>query len=348
MKRSAHVFLRFAAVTAALSSCAFAAAQGANDCAAAQRVKGYGTYAFSNVGSTTDGLADGLCNFFTNQQIFNDVWFTFTAPESFVVEVSTCAQTALDSKIAIYGGTDCASPVIACSDDNCSLQTKVSFTATAGDSYLIRLGAYGATNFGSGTVTINPIALLHDVTDKSTGIRYIAVTGSTWTASQAMAVALGGNLASINDQAEQDFVHSNFGNIGGVDRRLWIGFTDFGAEGAFYWSDGSAAKYSNWNPGEPNNSSGVEHYAEMLGSNGKWNDLNDAGASYVHVAVIELPGGGGGTPCPADLDLDGSVGAADLATMLAYWGTDLADVTGDGVTDAADISSLLSAWGACP
>jgi hypothetical protein len=47
-----------------------------------------------------------------------------------VVEVSSCAQTTLDSKIAIYGGADCSAPVIACSDDNCSLQTKVSFAAT--------------------------------------------------------------------------------------------------------------------------------------------------------------------------------------------------------------------------
>ena len=347
MKRSTSVFLRFAAVTAALSSCAFAAAQGANDCASAQSTKGYGTYPFSNVGSTTDGLADVLCTFFGNQQIFNDVWFTFTAPESTIVDVSTCAQSTLDTKIAIYGGTDCASPVIACSDDNCSLQTKVSFSATAGQSYLIRMGAYGATNFGSGTMTIGPIAFLHEATDKSTGIRYVSLIGTTWTSSEALAVSLGGHLASINDQAEQDFVLSNFGNIAGVDRRLWIGFTDFGSEGAFYWSDGSSAKYTNWNPGEPNNSGAVEHYAEMLGSNGKWNDLNDAGAGYVHVAVIELPGGGS-TPCPADLDLDGNVGAADLATMLAYWGTDLADVTGDGTVDAADITILLSAWGVCP
>jgi hypothetical protein len=320
--------------------------QATDDCASAPALKSYGTFPFDSNGATTDGAADVLCNFFSNQNIYNDVWYRFTAPETFIVEVSSCSQTALDSKIAIYGGGDCSAPVIACSDDNCSLQTRVSFGATAGQTYLIRIGAYAATGFGSGTVTIGALPLLGDLTDPSTGIRYVATTATTWTASQALAVALGGNLVSIRDQAEQDFVRSNFGNLGGVDRRIWIGFNDAAAEGSFAWSDGTPAKYTNWNPGEPNNSGGVEDYAELLGSNGRWNDLNDAGAGFPHIAVIELPGSAK-NPCPADLDGSGDVAAPDLGALLNSWGTPIADLNADGDTNAQDLAIMLSAWGQC-
>lgn len=53
-------------------------------------------------------------------------------------------------------------------------------------------------------------------------------------------------------------------------------------------------------------------------------------------------------PCPADLDGDENVGAADLAQMLGSWGMDTpADQNGDGVVNAADLALLLGAWGAC-
>jgi formylglycine-generating enzyme required for sulfatase activity/CxxC motif-containing protein (DUF1111 family)/subtilisin-like proprotein convertase family protein len=52
-----------------------------------------------------------------------------------------------------------------------------------------------------------------------------------------------------------------------------------------------------------------------------------------------------------DLDLDGTVGAADLALLLSVWGTPnppFADFDGDGIVAAADLSLLLSKWGASP
>jgi len=52
--------------------------------------------------------------------------------------------------------------------------------------------------------------------------------------------------------------------------------------------------------------------------------------------------------CPADLDDDGSVGAADLSLLLASWGAGgSADLDGDGSVGAADLSLLLAAWGLC-
>lgn len=50
----------------------------------------------------------------------------------------------------------------------------------------------------------------------------------------------------------------------------------------------------------------------------------------------------------ADLDRDGSVGAADITMLLGGWGTSSGDVTGDGLTNAADLTALLGAWFANP
>ena len=85
--------LSVAAALAASIVATPALAQGANGCASAQRVKGYGTFAFNTNGASTDGSSDALCNFFSVSQIYNDVWFSFTAPETFVVEVALCGGT---------------------------------------------------------------------------------------------------------------------------------------------------------------------------------------------------------------------------------------------------------------
>jgi hypothetical protein len=64
-----------------------------------------------------------------------------------------------------------------------------------------------------------------------------------------------------------------------------------------------------------------------------------------------IPGSGGGNPCPADLDGDGNVGAADLSALLAGWGTKdpSLDLAGDGgLVGAGDLSVLLASWGPCP
>jgi hypothetical protein len=57
-----------------------------------------------------------------------------------------------------------------------------------------------------------------------------------------------------------------------------------------------------------------------------------------------------GQPCPADLNGDGSVGATDLAEVLAAWGTNdpIIDLNDDGSVGAADLAVLLAGWGVCP
>lgn len=60
----------------------------------------------------------------------------------------------------------------------------------------------------------------------------------------------------------------------------------------------------------------------------------------------------GGPACLGDLDDDGAVGAADLATLLGSWGPvppgdPNADLDGNGDIGAADLAILLGNWGPC-
>lgn len=58
-----------------------------------------------------------------------------------------------------------------------------------------------------------------------------------------------------------------------------------------------------------------------------------------------------GSPCPGDLDGDGSVGLSDLATLLSNFGTsggataEQGDLDGDEDVDLADLAMLLASFG---
>ncbi|MFM6913198.1 MAG: lectin-like protein, partial [Dolichospermum sp.] len=99
---------------------------------------------------------------------------------------------------------------------------------------------------------------------------YLLSNAGTWTQAQAQAVTLGGNLVTVNDAAENQFLVNTFGGTEG----LWIGLTDEVTEGTFKWANGEAVTYTNWAPGEPNDGRGRDQdYAWINFQNpGKWDD----------------------------------------------------------------------------
>jgi hypothetical protein len=116
---------------------------------------------------------------------------------------------------------------------------------------------------------------------------YMLSSAGTWTEAQAEAVSMGGNLATINDEAENQFLVTTFGGTEG----LWIGLTDEAEEGRFKWVNGELAAYRNWHPGEPNGGGGISNNQDYAWINfqepGKWDD------DYSYVTqreIIELPG----------------------------------------------------------
>ncbi|XP_006822232.1 low affinity immunoglobulin epsilon Fc receptor-like [Saccoglossus kowalevskii] len=67
---------------------------------------------------------------------------------------------------------------------------------------------------------------------------------------------IGGNLATISNQAANDvivnFLDAN-GFFGSEDTGVWIGLNDIDQENDFQWVDGSTCSYTNWGNGEPDN-----------------------------------------------------------------------------------------------
>ncbi|MDY6936688.1 MAG: lectin-like protein [Cyanobacteriota bacterium] len=113
-------------------------------------------------------------------------------------------------------------------------------------------------------------------TNPANGHTYCLTSPGKWSQANEEAIAKGGNLVTVNDSAEQDWLLETFGSS-----RLWIGFTDEKNEGSFEWSSGETSSYTNWLPGEPNdgNCNGNEDYTVIngWGSDGGWNDLIDDG-----------------------------------------------------------------------
>ena len=102
------------------------------------------------------------------------------------------------------------------------------------------------------------------------GHEYYQLENAGWFNSEAEAVSLGGHLVTINDAAENEWISQTF------EGHPWTGFNDVNVEGTFEWVSGEPVTYTSWNPGEPNNSGGVEHFAKTRGD-GLWNDVVEDG-----------------------------------------------------------------------
>jgi hypothetical protein len=105
------------------------------------------------------------------------------------------------------------------------------------------------------------------------GHRYFkSTTNKTFSEARRIADSLGGYLAIPDNKAENDFLKTF------IDSDTWIGVTDEITEGT--WRDifNNPLGYTNWNTGEPNNTSNNEDYASLIGFTtnpsfiGLWND----------------------------------------------------------------------------
>ena len=99
--------------------------------------------------------------------------------------------------------------------------------------------------------------------------------GLTWEQAQAEAESYGGNLVTINDAAEQQWLQTNFAGV-----KPWIGLTDNITEGDWQWVSGEALTYTNWAPNELNESASNDaDYAMMnyqrsgMDYTPAWNDI---------------------------------------------------------------------------
>jgi len=142
----------------------------------------------------------------------------------------------------------------------------------------------------------------------------VGASGIAWTDAQSAAVRRGGYLVTITSPAENDFVFSlvsgddNFwfrDSLFGNGIGPWIGGFQFDKlaepDGHWRWTTSEAWSYTNWaissNPfaAEPNNSDGVEDYAQLFGlrqlKGSTWNDFPNNGypdrGEFVRGYIVE-------------------------------------------------------------
>jgi len=298
----------------ALLTMAGAAAQGADDCAMAMPITGAGPHSFDNTAATTSGTNPTCIN------IVQDVWFVWTAAVSGPHIFQTCNLATNDTTAAIYTG-GCAGTQVGCNDDACGLQSRIDFTAVAGQQYWIQLGSFSVASAGAGAFTVQIDAPL---LNPANGNFYRVVSGTlSWQAARTAAAATSwmgrtGHLATITSQAELDWIIQNV-----APSRPWIGLfqntsspTYSEPSNGWEWVTGEPTSFVNWAPGEPNNNSasgGPEDYCELFG-NGQWNDaeLNHAQTSQY---LVEYSNAGLGTNyCSPANAHTGGMSAQILAT----------------------------------
>ena len=104
----------------------------------------------------------------------------------------------------------------------------------------------------------------------------------SWSEAKAFCESIGGYLACINSQEEQNFLVEL--SNGSTKKNLWIG-AKADDNGVYSWVNGDVFQYTNWASGEPNNVFDSQYTAMMYTHNasydaGLWNDENENGRSW--------------------------------------------------------------------
>ncbi len=329
-------------------------------------ISGPGLFDWDNRNAGTDGLPHAACFFSSSAQIYKDIWAVWTASCDGPVTVETCGLTSLDTKIAVYATYQLPCPptdpwLLTCADDSCGFQTKVTFTAVAGQNYLIRLGQYNAGAPG-GTGQFR-------ITCAASGVPSVCLNGSLCQdPNQSI-----GYTSSGGFRCADDFTLNASGVVDGVC--WWGGYSgDIVADNfsITYYEDISGA------PGRPvarfGGSQvsvrrtptpriipvGVQEFGysachaplTLIKGRRYWIEIvNNIGSTW-YWETATTGGNFRQDPSPADPYTNSSVITADgggLAFCLSYTTGCPIDANGDGVIDFLDLNLVLDRYGtACP
>ena len=242
-----------------------------------------------------------------------DLWYEFTAPSDGSFSFNTCTGSGYDTALELFTGTCTALVSVACSDDDCGLQSRVGTTALAGEQFFVRVGGWNGLN-GPGTLTVEQNL---PTLNPANGHYYqIVPMNVDWPTADQMASSMShmgfaGHLVTISDAAEDAFVYSTL--AGGPLGNSWLGaYQDMTSptysepSGGWTWVTGEPFNYTNWTAGEPNNGGGQEHFLGYWPAD-RWNDYTavsgnvgsfvvefesvDIGTAYCLPAVVNSSGG---------------------------------------------------------
>ncbi|KZR72726.1 SBBP repeat-containing protein [Prochlorococcus marinus] len=101
---------------------------------------------------------------------------------------------------------------------------------------------------------------------------YVVIEGPSWQEAEAYAQSIGGNLVTINDAAENEWLMNAF--KGEPSNSLHIGLKENSNDDDHEWASEETSLYRNWEAGEPNglNDGNADQTAEFYLNSGRWND----------------------------------------------------------------------------
>lgn len=116
------------------------------------------------------------------------------------------------------------------------------------------------------------------ITNPSNGHQYAIINDSIfWGDAKSYCENIGGHLATITSQEEQDFINQIM--KGAPKDAYWLGATDEVTEGTWKWITDENFNYTFWDYGEPNNAwGGTEHYLGLYNTSQHmlvWNDFRE-------------------------------------------------------------------------
>src|SRR2546422_974675 len=115
---------------------------------------------------------------------------------------------------------------------------KLRFLARFG--YITSLMLIALGLFGTQTASAAVLDTLH-----YNGHTYYLISENTYEGAASQALSLGGYLATINDQGEQDFLWNSWKNSLGGGEGLWIGL-ERNHDGIFVWMNGEPVNFTYW------------------------------------------------------------------------------------------------------
>ncbi len=130
------------------------------------------------------------------------------------------------------------------------------------------------------------------IPNPNNGNQYFLTPEMSWQEAQDLATKMGGNLVTINDEKENQWLIETF--ITPDTNFLWIGINDQAVEGEFVWVSTEKTTYLHWAEGEPNNNpqQGGEHFGVINGFSNPFNrpvgTWSDAPAHAKLRGIVEL------------------------------------------------------------
>ena len=113
---------------------------------------------------------------------------------------------------------------------------------------------------------------------------FISNSTANWNTAQSNASSVGGYLASITSQGENDFILNNLNSI------VFIGYNDKQSEGNFQWDSGESVSFNKF----ADTNTGAKDFGKMNNWNGNWG-LDNQYVNRKYIVEIPCSGSGGGT-----------------------------------------------------